>query len=205
MIGIINYGMGNLSSVKNVLEYLDIDAVIVDSPNDVASMSHLIIPGVGSFAKAMDNLQTKGFVSEIQAFAESGKPVLGICLGMQLLADKGMEHGESAGLGLISGTVELLPTEKLPIPHMGWNGINTRNDHPILAGVKRSADFYFVHSFAFVATNPQNIVTSTAYELDFPSIVANERGNVIGIQFHPEKSQKQGLKIMENFSNLGNA
>jgi imidazole glycerol-phosphate synthase subunit HisH len=205
MIGIIDYGMGNLSSVKNVLDYLDIDAKIVKIPSEIESLTHLIIPGVGSFALAMENLHRKGFVSEIRKFAKEGKPVLGICLGMQLLAEKGTEPHESAGLGLISGTVELMQPLNAPIPHMGWNGISIINNHPILEDVKLSADFYFVHSYAFVTTHIQNIVTQTEYEVNFPSIVTNERRNVIGIQFHPEKSQKQGLKIIENFSKLGNA
>lgn len=205
MIGIVDYGMGNLSSVKNILDYLSIGSLLVRSTEDFDKCSHLIIPGVGSFGKAMENLHAKSFVDLIKSFAASGKPVLGICLGMQLLADTGTEPYETPGIGLIPGTVKLLPNEKFRIPHMGWNGIKIVNDHPILEGVKTSVDFYFVHSYAFSTTNPNNVITITDYESDFASIVSNDKGNVVGIQFHPEKSQKQGLKIIENFSMLKSA
>lgn len=202
MIGIVDYGMGNLHSVKNILDYLEIENQFVRLSDDFDKCTHLIIPGVGSFSKAMENLEARSFVKSIKEFAGSGKPVLGICLGMQLLADYGTEPVVTEGIGLIPGTVKLLPTEKLRIPHMGWNGIKVVNAHPILENVKLSADFYFVHSYAFDVLNLKNIVSTTNYESDFVSIIANERGNVIGIQFHPEKSQKQGVKIIENFSTL---
>jgi glutamine amidotransferase len=205
MIGIIDYGMGNLSSVKNILDFLEIDNVIIEDPKYVPSMKGLIIPGVGSFQRAMQNLTEKGFVTPIQNFANLGKPILGICLGMQLLANIGTEPEECLGLGLIPGRVELMKPENLRIPHMGWNGIKIVNEHPIFEEVKTSADFYFVHSFAFVVENESNLLSVTEYGNDFPSIVANDSRNVIGIQFHPEKSQKQGTKILENFSKLVNA
>ncbi len=205
MIGIVDYGMGNLYSVKNILDYLTIESLIIETADDFKKCTHVIIPGVGSFGKAMENLHSKSFVNPIREFADSGKPVLGICLGMQLFADSGVEPVFTKGIGLIPGTVEMLSTKKNRIPHMGWNGIQIVNDHPILDSVKARADFYFVHSFAFKATSQDNIVATTEYEFDFTSIVANTRGNVIGIQFHPEKSQKQGLKIVENFSMLASA
>ncbi len=205
MIGIVDYGMGNLSSVKNILDYLSIESFLVRSVEDFNKCTHLIIPGVGSFGKAMENLHGKSFIDPIKSFAGSGKPVLGICLGMQLLADTGTEPYETSGLGLIAGTVKVLPNQKFRIPHMGWNGIKIVNNHPILEGVKTSVDFYFVHSYAFSVRNSNNVVTVTDYESDFASIVSNDMGNVVGIQFHPEKSQKQGLKIIENFSMLRSA
>ncbi len=202
MIGIIDYGMGNLHSVKNALEFLGIENQIIANPSEIESMDKIIIPGVGSFKRAMDNLHEKNFVEPLVKFGNSGKYLLGICLGMQLLAETGTEPTISSGLGLIPGNIELLKSDTLRIPHMGWNGLTIKNDHPILEGVKLGADFYFVHSYAFHVESDENIVAVTQYGYDVPAIVKNKTGNIIGIQFHPEKSQKQGLKLIENFSNL---
>jgi glutamine amidotransferase len=206
MIGVLDYGMGNLSSVTNALDYLGIDNQIVNSKEGFSKISHLIIPGVGSYAKAMENIHAKDYFSLIQVFGNSGKPILGICLGMQLLSSFGTEPFRTAGLGLIEGEVVQLP-EKLGIriPHVGWNGIRLANSHPILEDVKLKADFYFVHSYYFSQVREGNIITFTEYGLAFPSIVCNSSQNVIGIQFHPEKSQKQGLQILENFSQYTHA
>ena len=201
MIGIIDYGMGNLHSVKNALEFLAIENQIIADPSEIESMDKIIIPGVGSFKRAMDNLHEKNFVDPLVKFGNSGKYLLGICLGMQLLAETGTEPTISSGLGLIPGSIELLKSDILRIPHMGWNGLKIKNDHPILEGVKLGADFYFVHSYAFHVESDENIVAVTPYGYDVPAIVKNKTGNIIGIQFHPEKSQKQGLKLIENFSN----
>ena len=201
MIGVLDYGMGNLSSVTNALEYLGIDNCIIYNSEDFNTISHLVIPGVGSFAKAMENLKERGYVEAIRSFNNQGFPILGICLGMQLLADKGTEPYECEGLGLIKGRVEIFPENNFRVPHVGWNGIKLVNNHPILKDVKQTADFYFVHSYHFHAVSENNIITTTDYGFEFPSIVMNEKQNVIGIQFHPEKSQKQGLQILTNFSN----
>jgi glutamine amidotransferase len=150
----------------------------------------------------MDNLHEKNLVDPLVKFGNSGKYLLGICLGMQLLAETGTEPSVCNGLGLIPGVVELIKSETLRIPHMGWNGLIINNDHPILEGVKLGADFYFVHSYAFHVESDENIVAVTPYGYHVPAIVKNKTGNIIGIQFHPEKSQKQGLKLIENFSNL---
>lgn len=202
MIGIIDYGMGNLHSVKNALEFLAIENQIIADPSEIESMDKIIIPGVGSFKRAMDNLHAKNFVDPLVKFGNSGKYLLGICLGMQLLAETGTEPTISSGLGLIPGNIELLKSDALRIPHMGWNALTIKNDHPILECVKLGADFYFVHSYAFHVESDENIVAVTPYGYDVPAIVKNKTGNIIGIQFHPEKSQKQGLKLIENFSNL---
>lgn len=202
MIGIIDYGMGNLHSVKNALEFLGIENQIISNPSEIESVDKIIIPGVGSFKRAMDNLHDKNFVDSLVKFGKSGKYLLGICLGMQLLAETGTEPTSCTGLGLIPGAVELLKTDTLRIPHMGWNGLTIKNEHPILEGVKFGTDFYFVHSFAFHVASDENIVAVTQYGYDVPAIVKNKTGNIIGIQFHPEKSQKQGLKLINNFSNL---
>jgi len=202
MIGIIDYGMGNLHSVRNALEFLGIENQIIANPSEIESMDKIIIPGVGSFKRAMDNLHEKNFIEPLVKFGNSGKYLLGICLGMQLLAETGTEPTISSGLGLIPGNIELLKSDTLRIPHMGWNGLTIKNDHPILEGVKLGADFYFVHSYAFHVESDEYIVAVTPYGYDVPAIVKNKIGNIIGIQFHPEKSQKQGLKLIENFSNL---
>lgn len=205
MIGILDYGMGNLSSVRNAFSFLQIENVILSSPDQIAGVSHMIIPGVGAFGAAMENIARAGFIDPIATFADSGKPLLGICLGMQLLATEGTEPDICRGLDLIKGRVELLQSKNLSLPHMGWNGINLQSEHPILEGVKMSADFFFVHSFVFMPAYKSNVVTTTEYGTDFTSIITNERRNVIGIQFHPEKSQKQGLKMLDNFSKMSNA
>ena len=202
MIGIIDYGMGNLHSVRNALEFLGIENQIIANPSEIESMDKIIIPGVGSFKRAMDNLHEKNFIEPLVKFGNSGKYLLGICLGMQLLAETGTEPTISSGLGLIPVYIELLKSDTLRIPHMGWNGLTIKNDHPILEGVKLGADFYFVHSYAFHVESDEYIVAVTPYGYDVPAIVKNKIGNIIGIQFHPEKSQKQGLKLIENFSNL---
>ena len=206
MIGILDYGMGNLSSVTNALDYLGIKNQVVISLNDFANISHLIIPGVGSYGKAMENIKAKQFFNPIKDFGQSGKPILGICLGMQLLSFTGAEPVLGNGLGMIQGEViSLSPEMGFRIPHVGWNGIKLVNEHPILEGVKLSADFYFVHSYYFSGVKKENIIATTDYGIQFPSIVCNDSRNVIGIQFHPEKSQKQGLQILENFSQITNA
>ncbi len=202
MIGILDYGMGNLKSVANSLAYLGLESEVIESPEDFENITHLIIPGVGAFPKAMNSIKEKGFLEPIRAFADSGNPVLGICLGMQLLADRGTEVKESEGLGLIPGAIELMKPEGHRIPHIGWNGIKVKQDPQLFEGVKKAADVYFVHSYHFMPKDDANVVATTEYGDEFVSVVTNKRGNVIGTQFHPEKSQKQGLRMLDNFSRM---
>jgi imidazole glycerol-phosphate synthase subunit HisH len=197
MIGIIDYGMGNLRSVFNALDFLNAKSKIISNPSEFSGLSHLIIPGVGSFSKAMKNFREKEFVEPVYEFAKSGKQILGICLGMQLLADCGYEPEKTNGLGLIKGEVIKFNRIEHRIPHMGWNSINIKKENKLFEGIKKEADFYFVHSYYFVPENESDVLTRTNYGIEFTSAVSKD--NITGFQFHPEKSQKQGLKILENF------
>ncbi|HBI21999.1 MAG TPA: imidazole glycerol phosphate synthase subunit HisH [Legionella sp.] len=196
-IGILDYGMGNIHSVYNALVHLGLDAEIVNQPDAIQSCSHLIIPGVGSYANAMSKLLSQGLDVAIIEHVQRGKPLLGICLGMQILSETGEEGETVNGLGLIKGHVKLLDVSPLPVPHVGWNSLTFNADHPLFHQVKQHVDFYFVHSYFFDAADEKNVLAYTDYGLSFPAIVVNK--NVIGIQFHPEKSQDNGLLLMENF------
>ena len=197
MIGILDYGMGNLSSVYNSLEYLGFNSKIVTNSNEInEDLTHLIVPGVGSYAKAMQNLREKSMDSAILKYIESKRPYLGICLGMQLLSTYGYEDGKIKGLNLIEG--EVVPFDiELHVPHVGWNNINCTHSHPIFKNNINHIDFYFVHSYYFNVKNKNEILTQTDYEIIFSSSIAKE--NIIGVQFHPEKSQEAGLNLLESF------
>lgn len=196
VVGIINYGMGNLRSVSNAFEHIGFDTRYVETSDQVSEVSHLVVPGVGAFHTAMGRLVDLGLDQAIREFAASGRPVLGLCLGMQLLGSAGTEGSGSEGLGLIPGTIRRLPAGR-PIPHVGWNSMSTEKSHPILERVKSGRDFYFVHSFWFDPADESDVLGRTDYGSAFPCAVA--RDNVVGFQFHPEKSQVNGLQILENF------
>lgn len=200
---IIDYGMGNLLSVKRAFEKCRADVFISDNPEDVFKVDRIILPGVGAFKDGMNNLQKRGWADQIRkAVIDNEVPFLGICLGMQLLADKGFEVDETEGLGLIKGEVRLLKSEdrKEKIPHVGWNEIEIINDSSLFKGINDKTDFYFVHSYEFITDSNENILTKTPYCGGFVSSVGNK--NIYGVQFHPEKSQKAGFKIIENFLSL---
>ncbi len=205
MIGVLDYGMGNLRSVINALNFLEVKSTVIVQKNDFENITHLIIPGVGSFKQAMINIIDKDLFNPIKKFNQEGNPILGICLGMQLLAKLGTEFGPSDGLGIINGVVKKMDDSELVVPHIGWNSIKVINPHSVLAGVKHNVDFYFVHSYYFDVDSERDVVAKTEYGQDFPAIVQNEKMNAVGIQFHPEKSQKQGLKILKNFIKMSNA
>lgn len=197
MIGIIDYGLGNLQSVQNALASLELTSEIIDDPSQAEGHDRLILPGVGAFGHAMTNLRKKQWETFLRAWAEDQKPLLGICLGMQLLGERGLEFGDNEGLGLIPGLISLLETEKV-VPHMGWNSlIDIRLEHPVLSQLKEGDDVYFVHSYAF-RTEPGNVLAWCDYGEKFPAIVGS--GSVIGTQFHPEKSQVPGLSILKAFA-----
>ena len=190
--------MGNTGSLKGALESLGWDPLLVSTPREITNASHLLLPGVGSFRSAMLRLKQGGLAEAIRGYAETGRPLLGICLGMQILASWGVEGGGEEGLNLISGKVVAL--QKGPgirIPHVGWNTVHLQSTHPLFDDTKNEVDYYFVHSFAFEVEEKNQVYSETVYGVRFPSAVGRE--NVFGVQFHPEKSQKNGLKILDNF------
>lgn len=198
MVGIIDVGLGNTGSLKGALESLGVDPLLVSRPEDLGPITHLLLPGVGSFRLAMERLQKTGLISAISDHVRSGRPLLGICLGMQILASWGEEGGGAKGLDLIAGKVSaLVPEKNIRVPHVGWNVVHQRVPHPVLRGVKSGMDYYFVHGFVFKPELSDKVIGETEYGGRFASMVGFE--NVFGVQFHPEKSQKNGLKILDNF------
>jgi glutamine amidotransferase len=197
-IGIVDVGIGNIGSLKGALYSQGWDPRIVTTASEMLDITHLFLPGVGSFAVAMRRLHAARLVDPIRQHAAEGRPLMGICLGMQLLAERGVEGGASEGIGLIPG--EVIPFEKTPqirIPHVGWNELLPQLEHVLLEGIRPSVDFYFVHSFYFKAKRKVDIVGITEYGVRYPSFVAN--GSVVGVQFHPEKSQRNGVRLLDNF------
>lgn len=199
MIAIVDYGAGNLFSVKNALDYIGAPAEITSDLKIMESAEEIILPGVGAFPDAMGMLRAAGFVEFLREQAAK-KPFLGICLGMQILFEKGYEFQETEGLGLIPGSVvKLLDQPGYKIPHMGWNDLTRRRDCPLLKGVEDGAYVYFVHSFR-ADTEPEYIAADTQYTEKVPALVQN--GFVFGAQFHPEKSGEVGLTMLKNFADL---
>lgn len=209
MIAVIDYGMGNLRSVQKAFEKLGIEAKTTDKPEDINNAEKLVLPGVGAFNDAKDGLEHRGLIEPILNGINTGKPFLGICLGLQLLFTKSMENGEHEGLDLIPGKVVRFEqaykqtssqADKLKIPHMGWNQIFPKRNVPILKGVPSASYMYFVHSYYVSPDNEADIATETDYGTRFTSMVW--RKNIFATQFHPEKSQKHGLTILKNFAEL---
>ncbi len=203
MIGIVDYNMGNLASVKNAFSLLGEVLNVESDPDRLKDYDKLILPGVGAYGDAMEHLKENGMDEAVKAYAQSGKYMLGICLGMQLLFDSSEEFGSHKGLGLIPGKVVAFDTaaftHPLKVPHMGWNRMFTR-DHPLFKGMDNEHYLYFVHSFHVQCADERNIIGETEYGYRFTSSV--QRENVLGIQPHPEKSHKNGLAILDNFIHL---
>lgn len=195
---IVDYGVGNLKSVTNAMDYLDLKTCITSDPKELELADAIILPGVGAFPDAADKLRVSGLDQVLIAQAEK-KPILGICLGMQLLLDQGEEVRECAGLGLVPGRVRRITTE-LKLPHIGWNSLYFPNPSPLFAGVETGSYVYFVHSFCAVADDPKTVIAQTEYGV--PVTAAVQKGNVYGCQFHPEKSGEVGLQILRNFGGL---
>ncbi len=197
-IGLIRMPMGNLQSAWNAVYQLGFDPVFLGPDDNDDDVSHLIVPGDGNFRAVMEHLDSTGVSDRIRRFAVSGRPTLGICVGMQVLATEGTESGSTAGLGLIDGiVVRMAPGSDLRLPHIGWNALHLRRNHAVFDGIKPDRDMYFVHSFAFSPTHISDCLATTDYGNEFVSIVG--RDNVLGFQFHPEKSQINGLRLVENF------
>jgi len=195
-IVIIDYGLGNLRSVQKGLEHVGASPAISGNPEEILAADGIILPGVGAFIDAMKCLvPLKGVIAE---FADSGKPMLGICLGQQVLMSSSEEGGLTDGLDLIKGRVLRFPKSELKVPHMGWNNIRIKQDHPLFKGIPDGSFVYFVHSY-YVDTAAENTLASCEYGLGFSASVVNSKGNVMGTQFHPEKSGATGLKILKNF------
>jgi glutamine amidotransferase len=201
MISIVDYGMGNLRSVQKAFERLGVAAQIVTRPQDVAAAEKLVLPGVGAFRDAIHELHRLELVESIKTHIAAGKPFLGICLGLQMLFDVSYEDGEWPGLGVIPGkVVRFTEHPELKVPHMGWNQLQVVGQPKILQGIPADAYFYFVHSYFVVPRDEAVIAARTDYGQNFVSMIA--QGNVFATQFHPEKSQSMGLKLLENFANL---
>ena len=203
MIGIVDYNMGNLASVKNAFSLLGEEVAVESDPEKLQKYDKLILPGVGAYGDAMEHLSVNGMDEAVKSYATSGKYMLGICLGMQLLFDSSEEFGSSKGLGLIAGKVVGFDTNKfshpLKVPHMGWNRMFTK-DHPLFKDMDQEHYLYFVHSFHAVCENEKNIIGETEYGYRFSSAVQHD--NILGIQPHPEKSHKNGLTILKNFISI---
>lgn len=197
-IGILRMPIGNLQSVWNALYESGFDPEFVNHTSNFDDLSHLIVPGVGHFKAVMEHLQGLQLPSKIKAFAASGRPTLGICVGMQLLGKSSTEGGLVEGLGLIDAVVERLPGGLgVPLPHVGWSTVDLLRDHPVTERLKQGRDYYFVHTYGM--TRQEDAIGVTNYGIDFASIVGKD--NVVGFQFHPEKSQSNGLLLLSNFCN----
>jgi imidazole glycerol-phosphate synthase subunit HisH len=199
-VGIVNYGMGNLGSVRRALEELGADAFIADHPVALFDAQRVILPGVGSFTEGMARLNEGGWSEMLRKLVlVERRPLLGICLGMQMLAGQGEEGGDIAGLQLIEGRVVRLDKLgcKLRIPHVGWNDVSLSSECPLFNHIPAHSDFYFVHSFALHTTLAHEAIATTSYGIDV--VAAVRRGNVFGTQFHPEKSSKAGRQLLRNY------
>ena len=195
-IVIIDYGLGNLRSVRKGLEHAGADVIISSDPEEIKSADGVILPGVGAFRDAMKNVEV--LRSTIDEYVASGKPMLGICLGQQMMLSTSEEGGLTEGLDLVKGQVLRFPHSELKVPHMGWNSIKITQEHPIFDGIPEGSFVYFVHSY-YVDTTDKNTLISCEYGTEFAAAIVNDAGNVIGTQFHPEKSGDAGLKILKNF------
>lgn len=206
MITIIDYGIGNLRSIEKAFETVGATVRRTDDPDDVAAAERLVLPGVGAFRACIDEIRNRNLETPIHDAIDRGTPFLGVCVGMQLLFETGYEKGEHEGLGVLPGYVAHFRDsgadmpEDLSVPHMGWNAIEPTRESPLLDGLGETPYVYFVHSYHPVAEIPDDVLATTTYGHEFPSVV--HRGNVYGVQFHPEKSQSAGLGLLENFAKL---
>ena len=208
MIAVIDYGMGNLRSVQKALEFVGAKVVVTHDPDLILNADSVVLPGVGAFKDCMANLKELKLIDPIKNFIDSGKPFLGICLGLQVLFEESEEYGPVDGLGILPGKVVKFSDvgsdpkkgPSLKIPHMGWNQIKVKKDLPLFEGVGDAPYFYFVHSYYVIPENSEIIATVTHHGVEFVSGI--QHNNIYAFQFHPEKSQTLGLSILKQFSNL---
>ena len=200
MIGVIEYGAGNYGSVINAFRYLGIDTMPISSSKDLNAVRHVVLPGVGAFKACIDRLRARGLCDALQDVVREGdKHILGICVGMQMLASEGTEHGNAEGLGIIPGSV--VPIQgNVRVPHIGWAELELSGRCPLFEGISGEDAFYFVHSFHFVPENCEHVSAVCQYGERFAAVVTKD--TVTGVQFHPEKSQLAGLQLLRNFSRL---
>jgi len=201
MIAIIDYKMGNLRSVAKAMEKVGAEVLVTAKAKDLKRARAIILPGVGAFGQGMKHLKESGIIPALLEEVKSGKPLLGICLGLQLLFTESEEHGRYKGLDIIKGEVKRFP-QNIKVPHMGWNNVKSKvksqkSKIDILKGIPDSAYFYFVHSYYVVPEDKSIIVATTEYGIEFASVI--QKDNIWGVQFHPEKSQELGLRILRNF------
>ncbi|MBI80498.1 MAG: imidazole glycerol phosphate synthase subunit HisH [Gammaproteobacteria bacterium] len=201
-VGVVDFGMGNIQSVINGFEAIGKEVKKISSPSELSDLHGIVLPGVGAFAQGMESLKRLGFDEYLyNEVVIKNKPFLGICLGLQLLATSGSEHGEHEGLNWISGKVELMKVnssnKKVRIPHIGWNNIKNLSENTFFKDIKENPDFYFVHSYSFVPQDKSVITSLCNHGDDFVSSI--QKGNIIATQFHPEKSQVNGLKLLKNW------
>jgi glutamine amidotransferase len=197
MIALIDYGIGNLRSVYKALSTVGADVRLTDKPERILAADKVVLPGVGAFGDGMAGLVSRQLVGVLQSINEQHKPLLGICLGMQLLLENSTELGEHKGLGFLLGRVTRFESDVLKIPQTGWNQIKIQKENPLLEGLESGCYAYFNHSYYCAPDIPADILATTDYGLNYASVVG--RGNLYGVQFHPEKSQSVGLKILQNF------
>ncbi len=198
MIAVVDYGIGNLGSVMKAFRRVGAEAVLSGERAVLDGAEALVLPGDGAFGAAMDEIRGRGLLPVLERAVAEGRPLLGICVGMQLLFEESEEHGRHRGLSLLPGRVTRFPSS-LPVPHMGWNQLWPRRPHPLLAGIPPGAHVYFVHSYR-VEADPAHTVAACDYGGEFAAVVARDR--VMGVQFHPEKSQAVGLRMVASFARL---
>jgi glutamine amidotransferase len=198
-MAIIDYGVGNLRSVEKAFTSQGIPAVVSSDEQVLRAADKLVLPGVGAFAACLQGVRTRGFDRLVIEAARAGKPILGLCVGLQMLFDEGHEFGVHRGLGLLPGRVVRF-AEGMRVPHVGWNQVTIKRDHPIFRDTPDQSFFYFVHSYYVEPADAACVLGETDYDSGFASICG--RGNVVGVQFHPEKSQAAGLRLLKNFAEM---
>ena len=201
MISVIDYGMGNLQSVLNALAEIGEEASLAATPAEIGSAEKIVLPGVGAFSEAIDNLRRAGFVEALAEHVGHSKPLLGICLGMQLICRESTEDGRHEGLGFVNARVLRLPSgPDIKIPHIGWSSLEVERESEITKGLQTGSDVYFVHSYYVECNDPKDVIAICKHGISFCAFVGHE--NVYGMQFHPEKSQGVGLSLLKNFVDL---